>query len=130
MRIVAQRLQDEGGFADAGIAADQQRRARHQPAAGDAVEFGDAGDAAGRRRVFGLQIFQRESAALEPACAALPPMGGGGAFLGDGVPAAAGFALARPFGWVAPQDWQTKVAEDLAMPYEYKKSKLCACEGF
>ena len=64
--IFAQRLKDEGGFADAGIAADQQRRARHQPAAGDAVEFGDAGDAAGRRRVFGFQIFQREVAALDP----------------------------------------------------------------
>ena len=67
LRIGGQRLQDQRGLADARIAADQQRRARHQPAAADAVEFGDAGDAARRRRVFGLQIFQRELAALARA---------------------------------------------------------------
>ena len=69
--VLAQRLQDDGGFADAGIAADQQRRTRHQPAAGDAVEFGDAGGAARRRRVFGLQVFQGELAALDARACAL-----------------------------------------------------------
>ncbi len=33
-------LHQQGRLADAGIAADQQHRARHQPAAGDAVELG------------------------------------------------------------------------------------------
>ena len=92
LRIFAQRLQDQGGFADAGIAADQQRRTRHQAAAGDAVEFGDAGDAARRRRVFGLEVFQRESAALDAPRGAAAD-GRRGAFLDDGVPAAAGIAL-------------------------------------
>ncbi len=52
--ILAQRLQDDGGFADARVAADQERGTGHQPAAGDAIEFGDAGGAALGRRVFGL----------------------------------------------------------------------------
>jgi hypothetical protein len=41
-------LHQQGRLADAGIAADQQRRAAHEAAAGDAVEFGDAGDDAWR----------------------------------------------------------------------------------
>ncbi len=44
-------LEQQRRFADAGIAADQQRRAAHEPAAGDAVELGDAGNRA--RGVFG-----------------------------------------------------------------------------
>ena len=74
--IFAQRLQDEGGFADARIAADQQGRARHQPAAGDAVEFGDAGEAARRRRVFGFQVFQGECGGPLTRRVAPAPMGG------------------------------------------------------
>ena len=38
-----QRLQQQRGFADAGIAADQHHPAFHQPAAQHAVELGDAG---------------------------------------------------------------------------------------
>ena len=42
-------LQQQGGLADAGIAADQHGRGRHQAAAQHAVQFGDAGRAARRR---------------------------------------------------------------------------------
>ena len=43
------RLQQQRGLADAGIAADQDRRGRHQAAAEHAIQFGDAGRAARRR---------------------------------------------------------------------------------
>ena len=36
-------LQEQGRLADAGLAADQQRRARHDAAAGDAIELGETG---------------------------------------------------------------------------------------
>ena len=48
-REMRQRLQQQRGFADAGIAADQHHRALHQPAAQHAVELDDAG---GRARHF------------------------------------------------------------------------------
>ena len=41
-------LQQQRRFADAGLAADEQRRARHDAAAGDAVQFADAGREARR----------------------------------------------------------------------------------
>ena len=57
-------LDQQGRFADAGIAADQQHRAAHEAAAGDAVEFGDAGgQARGVVRVAG-QRLEREQAAF------------------------------------------------------------------
>ena len=62
--ILAQRLQDDGGLADARIAADQQRRSRHQPAAGDAVELRDAGGAAFGRGVMRLEVFQGDLTAF------------------------------------------------------------------
>ena len=40
-------------FADAGIAAKQQHRTAHQPAAGHAIEFGDAGGKPRRFAAFG-----------------------------------------------------------------------------
>src|SRR6185436_1559222 len=43
-------LQQQGRLADAGVAADQQRRAHHQPAAAHAVEFADAAPVARRLR--------------------------------------------------------------------------------
>ena len=42
-REMGQGLQQQGGFADAGIAADQHHTAVHQPAAQHPVEFGDTG---------------------------------------------------------------------------------------
>src|ERR1700753_1637153 len=61
--VLAQRLKNERRLADAGVAADQQGRAGHQPAAGDAVELRNAGGPALRRGVFGLEVFQLEAAA-------------------------------------------------------------------
>jgi len=45
-------LDQQGRFADAGIAADEEHRAAHEAAAGDAVEFRDAGW--GARCIVGL----------------------------------------------------------------------------
>ena len=49
------RLQQQRRFADAGIAADEDRRARHEAAAADAVQFGDAGQMARRAPAFAVQ---------------------------------------------------------------------------
>ena len=88
-------LDQQRRFADAGIAADQQHRAAHEAAAGDAVEFGHAGGQA--RRVMGLagERLEREHAALARRAAGTGAVGRG-AFLGDRVPLAAGVALALP----------------------------------
>ena len=96
IRIGRQRLKDDGRFADARIAADQQRRTRHQSAAADAVEFRDAGGAARRLFVGGLQILKRE---LPPARAParLAADGRRSTLLDNRVPAAARIAFARPF---------------------------------
>ena len=57
-------LDQQRRFADAGIAAHQQHRAADEAAAGDAVEFGDAGgQARGLMRVAGERL-EREQAAL------------------------------------------------------------------
>ena len=96
-RVGRQRLQDQRRFADTRIAAHEQRRARHESAARHAIEFGNAGDAARRRFVFGFQVFKREgTSARGPAatCASGKPR----TFFGDRIPAAAGLALAGPFG--------------------------------
>ncbi len=88
------RLQQQRGFADAGIAADQNGGARDQPAAGDAVELGDAGDQAGRRGGGAFEADQLDLAAGftgEPLGHAV-----GRGFLGDGVPGPAAFAFAGP----------------------------------
>ena len=88
-------LDQQRRFADAGIARHQQHRAAHEAAAGDAVEFGDAGGQA--RRVLRLAGERLEREQRGP-CAARGPgrRGGAGAFLGDRVPLAAGVALALP----------------------------------
>ncbi len=99
--IRGKRLKDKRGLADARIAAHQERRARHQPAARDAVEFGNAGGAARGFLVLGLQILQREGPPLA-ALRAVAPAGGAARFLNDAVPAAAGIAAARPFGIGGP----------------------------
>ena len=44
-------LQEEGGLADAGVAADEDGRGGDEAAAEDAVELGDAGEGAGERRL-------------------------------------------------------------------------------
>ena len=66
-------LDQQRRLADARIAADQQHRAAHEAAAGDAVELGDAGRDARRFRAAALQGLEREQAAL--AAGALPRQG-------------------------------------------------------
>ena len=89
------RLQQQRGFADAGVAADQDRRGRHQPSAQHAIQFGDAGGAARRRFGTAGQIDECEA----PAGAALGGRAGarGDRLLDDAVPLFAGFAAAGPF---------------------------------
>src|SRR5690606_25678644 len=87
-----------GGLADAGVAAHQDCRSAHEPAAGDTVEFTDAGDDARsvldlagqcrqRHRSAGARLAQRLRSAADTAY---------GAFLDKRVPLAAAFALAGP----------------------------------
>ena len=68
----AGRLQQQRRLADAGIAADQQRRAAHEAAAGHAVELGDAG--ADARRVVGARRRARSAPRRGP-CRACAPRG-------------------------------------------------------
>ena len=69
-------LDQQGRFADAGIARHQQHRAAHEAAAGDAVELGDAGrQARGLLRVAG----QRLELERRPLRVARPPPGAGAA---------------------------------------------------
>ena len=88
-------LQQQGGLADARIAAEQHRRAGHQPAAEHPVELGDAGG--GARRRGGVAGERRRSRAFSPRPASRAGEGGVGGFLGDGVPLAAGLAAPGPF---------------------------------
>src|SRR5947207_6866822 len=96
-REQAGRLRQKCRFADAGVTADQQHRAAHETAAGDAVEFGHArGQARGLVALAG-QAFQRE----QPALALAPNRnrhrrGAGYVFLDQRIPLAAGLALALP----------------------------------
>ena len=90
------RLQQQRRLADAGIAADQHGRARHQAAAQHAVQLGDAGRAARRRLGAAGQLDELDA----PARRRLGRRAGAGAhrpFLDDGVPLAAGLAAAGPF---------------------------------
>ena len=88
------RLQQQGGLADPRIAADQDRRGRHQPAAQHAIQFGDAGGAARRRFGAAGQVDERDA----PCRSGLGGRAGAGGdrLLDDGVPLAAGLAAAGP----------------------------------
>jgi hypothetical protein len=97
-RIGRKRLQDQGRFADAGIAAHQQRGTGNEAAAAHAVEFGNAGRPSRRHLILGLEIFERERPAPHALNRAGPCRRRGSDFLDDGVPAAARVALAGPFG--------------------------------
>ncbi len=89
-------LEQQRRFADAGIAGHQQHRAAHKAAAGDAVEFGDAGGQARRVMRLAGQRLEREQAAF--AGLAARPGRPVGAFLGKRIPLAAGLAFALPAG--------------------------------
>ncbi len=86
-------------LADARIAADEDHRAAHEAAAGDAVELGKAGWRARRLVRRAGKALEREHAAFRPARArrdgACQRVRGAG-LLDDRVPAAAGLAAAFP----------------------------------
>ncbi len=93
-------LEQQGRFADAGVAADEEGRAGHEAAAGDAVELGDAG---GQARHLGRGALERfeghDMAGLRGGGAGLQPAGGAGprGFFDNRVPGAAGVAPSGPF---------------------------------
>src|SRR5262249_8922338 len=90
-------LDQQGRFADAGVAADEQHRATDEAAAGDTVEFSDAGGQARGLVCLASERFEGERPALSRR-----PSGtgearlGGRVLLGDRVPFTAGIALALP----------------------------------
>src|SRR5690606_32848153 len=88
-----------GRLADAGIAPEQDDRAVHETAAGHAVELLDAGGRARRLLGFAGAALERDDAALGAARARGDGPGHRARCArvrGDGVPAAAGLALAFP----------------------------------
>ena len=87
-------LQQQGGLADARIAAHQQARARHQPAAADPVQFADAGQHAGQGGRTAFETDELDLAALAAGQALGDFLAAG--LLHDGVPGAARLALAGP----------------------------------
>ena len=90
-------LQQQRRFADARLAADQQRRARHQSAAGHPVELGDAGEKA--RRLVGGGAEGFEEKCLAPVLRfwhAGRRRGAKVGLLDQRVPALASRALPRP----------------------------------
>jgi hypothetical protein len=87
-------LDQQSRFADAGISAQQQHRAAHESAAGDAIEFRDAGGEPRRVVRFAGKWLERELPALARRLAG--QSGAVGAFLADRIPLAAGVALALP----------------------------------
>ena len=91
-------LHQKRRLADAGIAADENRRAAHEAAAGGAVEFGDARRDARRVLDLARQRGQRDRAALsrgaQPGRTAADAARR--AFLDQRVPLAAGVAFSRP----------------------------------
>jgi len=95
-------LQQQRGLADAGVAADQHHRARHQSAAEHAVQLGDAGRRAGLllRCDLGegqdLARVQRRGALPRTGPAAATRRQRRGGHLVDAVPGAAVRALAGP----------------------------------
>jgi hypothetical protein len=94
-------LQQQGRFADAGIAADQQGRAGDEAAAADAVELGDAAGAARRHRAGAAQADDVDRARLAAAgCLAAEPFRYRLArrLLDQAVPRQAALAAPDPFG--------------------------------
>jgi hypothetical protein len=89
-------LQQYGRFADAGVAADQHGRGRHQAAAEHAVELRQAGRDARRRRRAALQPHELDAAATGGLGGDTRAARGGRGFLLQRVPGAAGIALALP----------------------------------
>ena len=92
-------LKQQRRLADAGIAADEQRRAAHEAAAGDPVELGDARlHARGLVAAAGKQGERHRAALAELAGRRAGGNAAAGAFRDQRVPLAAGVALALPAG--------------------------------
>jgi hypothetical protein len=89
-------LDQQRRLADAGLAADQHHGARHEAAAGDAVEFGDAGGDARRRPRLAGQALKLEHAALARAARRLRADARTGVLLENRIPFATGLAFALP----------------------------------
>src|SRR5207237_1917236 len=90
-------LGEQRRFSDAGIAADQEHRAAHKAAAGDAVKLDHArGKARGLMALAG-ESFERELSTLALAADRDRHRGRAGrVLLGERIPFAAGIALALP----------------------------------
>ena len=88
-------LDEQGGLADARIAADQQYRAPDKAAAGDAVELSNAASEPRRLLRVSGQGFERERPALARA-SGCRRFRRAGTLFGDRVPLAAGLALSLP----------------------------------
>jgi hypothetical protein len=91
-------LQEQGGLADAGVAADEDRRGGHEAAAEHAVELADAAGRPGERRLGGGEVAEGDAPAAGGAEAAAGGAGGELGLLVHGVPGAAALAAAGPFG--------------------------------
>ena len=91
-------LEQEGGLADAGIAADEDGRGGDEAAAEHAVEFAEAREGARQRRLGGGEVAERDAPAAGGPEGARGGAGGEAGLLGDGVPGAAGVAAAGPLG--------------------------------
>src|SRR5262249_18120453 len=86
-------LNQQGRFADAGVATYQQNRAAHKATAGYPVKFREAGREAGRITSLPGQWLERE----QPAPAGLAARSSTiHAFLAEGIPFPTGFALSLP----------------------------------
>ncbi len=97
-RRLAADLQQKGGLADPGVAAQQDRRAGHDAAAADAVELGDASRDPFQAWGFGGQAFEGQAPGLGPPGRREGARRTGGDLLHHGVPGPASRALTGPFG--------------------------------
>ncbi len=96
-RQEACRLRQQCRFADAGIAADEQHRAAHEAAAGDAIKLGHAGGQTRGVVTLARQAFQLEYPALAPGADRDRHRGRAGRiFFRKRIPLAAGLTLALP----------------------------------
>ena len=123
-------LQQQRRFADAGIAADQHRRARHEAAAEHAVELGNAGRQRAALRGAAGKRLEATSRPLRALCATGAGRPDGGGLLDDGVPLAAGRAFAGPArGHRAAGSGRRMALEALAMASGFSRRYSAAIEA-
>ena len=90
-------MQQDGGFADAGVAPHQHGGSRHKATAQNPVQFRNAGDDARRGRAFALQANKFNAAPASSFGGGAGAARGGG-FLDQRIPVATGIAAPLPFG--------------------------------